>query len=137
MTSSFILPHSREALRECLNNLPKDRRYEVKVEEYHKKRSNDQNAKLHALLSDIAKQKQWDGEYMEIEDWKRLLTAGWMKATGRTVKLVRDIEGNGFVPIYQRTSKLSVVEMIELIEYVQAWAVDQGVHFYDSLKVEG
>lgn len=134
---NFLLPNHRESLRECLNSLPKGIRYSVTVEEYQPKRSNDQNAKLHSLLGDIAKQKQWDGEYMEIEDWKRLLTAGWMKATGRTVKLVRDLEGNGFVPIYQRTSRLSVKEMIELIEFVTAWMVDNEIQFYDSLSEAG
>lgn len=134
MDLNFLLPQGKEALRNCLNTLPHGVRYSVTVEEYQPKRSLDQNAKLHSLLGDIAKQKQWDGEYMEIEDWKRLLTAGWMKATGRTVKLVRDLEGNGFVPIYQRTSRLSVKEMIELIEFVTAWMVDNEIRFYDEVS---
>lgn len=108
--------------------------YEVIIREWQKERTLDQNAKLHAMFTDISKQLQWDGEWLDVESWKRLLTAGWMTATGRKIKLVRAIEGEGFTPLYQRTSKLNVKETIELIEYVTAWAVDKGVHFYDTAK---
>lgn len=130
---SFIYPTAKQSLWECLKTLPSGVRYQVTVDEYSPKRSLDQNAKLHALCSDIAKQKQWGGEWLETEDWKRIMTAGWMKATGRVVKLVPDLEGNGFIPLYQKTSKLNVKQGIELIEFIQAWMVDNEIHFYDSL----
>lgn len=93
------------------------------------KRSNVRNAQLHAVITDVSKQLQWAGEWMEVEDWKRLLTAGWMRATNRKVKLVPAIDGHGFDVLYQRTSKLSEAECRELIQYVYAWGVDQGVKF--------
>src|SRR3990167_8240702 len=88
--------------------------WEMILQLYEKKRNNAQNAKLHTMCRDVSKQVQWDGEWLSVEDWKRVFTSGWMKATGRTVKLVRSLDGDDFVPIYQRTSRLSTKEMAEL-----------------------
>jgi hypothetical protein len=90
------------------------------------RRSAEQNALLHATLGEIAKQKKWDGELMTIEEWKRLLVAAWMRATGRSVKLVRAIDGHGVEPLYQRTSVLNKEEASELCEYVIAWWAQQN-----------
>lgn len=107
----------------------------VTVELWEPTRTTLQNSKFHALLTDISKQVKWDGDYLDVDGWKRLMTAGWMRATGRTIKMVRAIDGTGFDAIYQRTAKLSVAEMAELIEFVTAWAVDQGVKFYEVPEV--
>lgn len=93
------------------------------------KRTNVRNAQLHAVLSDIAEQLQWHGEYYETEDWKRMLTAGWMRATKRSVKLVPAVDGSGVDVLYQRTSRLTEAECRELIQFFYAWGVDQGVQF--------
>ena len=93
-------------------------------------RSTEQNAKLHALCNDIAKQKQWAGEWLETEDWKRLFVAALYGQ-----KVVPSLEGGGFVVLNKRTSKMTVAECIELIEYIQAWAVDNGVLLWDDEKV--
>ena len=47
-----------------------------------KRRSTEQNARLHAMLGDIAKQKEWAGARRDIETWKRLMTAAWLRARG-------------------------------------------------------
>jgi hypothetical protein len=39
------------------------------------------------------------------------------------------IDGHGVDLVFRRTSQLTNAECNELIEYVQAWAVDQGVKF--------
>lgn len=96
------------------------------------KRTPEQNAGLHAVLTDIHKQMEWDGERLSKEEWKRLLTAGWMRATGRRVKMVRALDGQGIEPLYQRTSELSKAECSELLEFVTAWAVDQGVRLTET-----
>lgn len=88
-------------------------------------RNADQNAKLHTLLSEIAKGKQWVGQWLSIEDWKRLMTAAWLLARGDHIRILPAVDGHGFVPIYQRTSTLSRSECGELIDYVEAWWSDQ------------
>lgn len=87
-------------------------------------RNLEQNALLHALLQEIADTREWAGQHLEVEDWKRLLTAAWMRATGRGVRLVPAIDGQGFDALYQRTSHLTVSEMAELIDYVCAWRAE-------------
>jgi hypothetical protein len=124
---TFVIPHGQQSLLGTLAQLDPKRRYVVTIDE--PKRSNVRNAELHAAITDIAKQIQWGGEWMEAEEWKRLLTAGWMRATGRKVKLVPAIDGHGFDVLYQRTSRLTEAECRDLIQYIYAWGVDQGVVF--------
>jgi hypothetical protein len=90
-------------------------------------RNLNQNAALHATIADIASQKQWAGEHMDVEAWKRLLTAAWCRATQQGAKIVPALDGYGFDVIYRRTSSLSKRECGELLEYVTAWAVENGV----------
>ncbi len=94
-------------------------------------RTEEQNAKLHALLSDIASQKQWAGQRLDVEDWKRLITAGFERANGTHVRMFPSVDGPGMDVLYRRTSRMTKQEMSELIEYATAWAVQQGVVLND------
>lgn len=94
---------------------------------YEPTRSIEQNAKLHAVLHDISKQKQWAGTWLDVEDWKRLMVAAWCRANKESARMVPALDGHGFDVIYRRTSKLSVSEMIDLIEFVTWWAVENDV----------
>ena len=42
------------------------------VEVREKTRTDEQNAKLHAMLGDIAKQKTFNGQKLSIEQWKMI-----------------------------------------------------------------
>ena len=114
---------SRQAAKRAIDSAPEG--YQVTIKE--RTRTLDQNAILHATIGDIAKQKKWAGENLSVDDWKRLLTAAWCRTTGESAKIVPAIDGHGFDVIYRRTSKLSKSECSELLEFVTAWAVDQGV----------
>lgn len=92
-------------------------------------RSSAANALLHATLSDIAKQLEWAGKPRDVECWKRLLTAAWLRARGESVELLPAIDGHGVDVVFRRTSSLSRRECSELQEYVYAWGVQQGVRF--------
>lgn len=94
------------------------------------KRSGEQNDKLHALLSDIADQKQWAGQTLDVETWKRLMTAAWERASGRSVRIFPGIDGQGIDMVYQRTSRMNKQELSELIEYATSWAIEQGIHLH-------
>lgn len=95
-------------------------------------RSLEQNDKLHALLSDIAQQKQWAGQWLDIEDWKRLMTAAWERANNRQARMFPSLDGQGIDVVYRRTSRMGKAEMIELIEYAQAWAVQNDVRLREA-----
>jgi hypothetical protein len=86
-------------------------------------RSLNQNRMMWANLEDIAQQVIWYGVKLTKDEWKDVLTAALKKQ-----KVVPGIEG-GFVVIGARTSKMTVPEMIELIELSTAFGTQQGVKF--------
>ena len=90
-------------------------------------RNLNQNALLHAVIASIADQKQWAGEYLDVEAWKRLMCAAWCRATQQGAKIVPAIDGYGFDVIYRRTSTLSKKECAELLDFVTAWAIDNNI----------
>lgn len=95
------------------------------------KRSLDQNAKLHALVADIAKAKpEWNEIKMDEDDWKSLLIVSHAIATGggiEAMRLVRDLEGNGLVQLRESSARMSKERSSSLIEYITAWAVSHGI----------
>jgi hypothetical protein len=98
----------------------------VSLAECQPTRTLDQNSKMWAVLTDIAQQVQWhvDGrlQYIEPEDWKDILTAGLKK----TQRIAAGIEG-GFVMLGQRTSRMTIGQMVELIEFAQYFGDSHGV----------
>lgn len=95
-------------------------------------RNGAQNALLHSLLSEIAATKTWAGQKWDIEDWKRLLTAAWLRAKSESVAMVPAVDGHGFDVLYRRTSTLSKAECAELIDYITAWAVENEVRLSEA-----
>lgn len=93
------------------------------------KRSLDQNAKLHAMINDIAKQIEWAGTYRSLDTWKRLLTAAWFRAKGENVEMLPAIDGHGFDIVFRHTSKLTKSECADLVEFIYAWGAEKGVKF--------
>lgn len=98
----------------------------VRVEFKKARRSNDANALMWVLLTEIATQLDWHGQRYSPEDWKdyachALRRARWMPS-----------EDGGMVPIGMRTSDLSKEEMGELIEFLYAFGAQHGVEFTDT-----
>ena len=99
-----------------------------------RQRSPEQNDKLHALLSDIAEQKDWAGKKLDTESWKRLMVAAWCRSNQGNVDIVPAIDGAGFDVIYRRTSRFTKQEMSELLEYATAWAIENGITLHDPVS---
>lgn len=89
-------------------------------------RSAEQNARLHATLADIAKQLEWAGKKRDVETWKRLITAAWLRARGDHVELLPAIDGHGVDIVFTRTSQLTRAECAELTTYAEAWGSTMG-----------
>lgn len=123
MMRIHLTPQSRAYAMKCVQEAPEG--YICTIAEAV--RNGEQNALLHAVLTDISKQVEWAGQKHDVETWKRLLVAAWMRATGRQVTLLPALDGQGFDALYQRTSKLGKAECTELIEFIYAWAADNGV----------
>jgi hypothetical protein len=94
-------------------------------------RSLEQNALLHAALTDIANQTEWMGRKLSVEVWKRLCMASWLREKGEQPMLIPALDGNGFDVIFEKTSKLSVAQCSELLEWCFAFGAEHNVKFRD------
>ena len=91
-------------------------------------RSLDQNARMWAMLTDIATQKEHCGRRYTPDQWKVL----FMHACGREVQFIPALDGSTFIPWGQSSSDLSKDEMSALIESMFAWGAENGVRFADE-----
>lgn len=97
----------------------------TRVEFKETKRSNDQNAKMWACLGDISKQLPWHGIKLTSDDWKLV----FLDALKREVRIVPNIDGNGFVSLGRSSSDLSIEEMADLITIITKFGDEHGVVF--------
>lgn len=92
-------------------------------------RSTEANARLHATIADVAKQMDWAGQKRDLEVWKRLLTAAWLRARGESIEILPALDGHGIDVVFRRTSSLTGRECSELCEFIYAWGSERGVRF--------
>lgn len=89
-------------------------------------RSLDQNAKMWAMLGDIAWQVDWPvngkRERLTAWEWKDIFTAGLKQHS----RVAMGLEG-GFVILGSHTSRMSKSLMSELIELMLAFGAQHGV----------
>lgn len=90
-------------------------------------RNTEQNALLHVLLDKISRHIEWVGSKRDIETWKRLLTAAWLRARGESIELLPAIDGHGVDVVFRRTSDLNKQECAELIDFITAWSAERGL----------
>lgn len=89
-------------------------------------RNLEQNAKMWAMLADLEHQCHWHGVKLVAEEWKDLLSAGLVQS-----KVVPNLEGNGFVILGQRTSKLTKSQFSALIELIYSFGSERNVEWTD------
>lgn len=91
-------------------------------------RSDEQNAKYHAMIGEIAEQAKHAGASWDDESWKRLLINKFCRETGRNPgKLIPNLDMNGVVEVDILSRNFSVQDATEFIEWLNAWAVENGV----------
>lgn len=88
-----------------------------------------ENALLHAILTDLAKQATWHGQKLPMEVWKRLCMAAWLREKGEQPLMIPALDGQGFDVVFERTSKLTKKQCAELIDYIFALGAELGVKF--------
>lgn len=84
-------------------------------------RSIQANACMWAHLADLSRQVDWYGQKLSPEEWKEVISAGL-----RNQRAVPGING-GFVVLGVRTSRMSIAEMGQMIELIQAFGTEHGV----------
>jgi ribosome biogenesis GTPase A len=108
----------------------------IRIDKYKPSRSVDQNAKFHAICSDISKQREWAGHKMGTEDWKRLLVDFYTRTEeGLATRIVPSLDGAGVVSLGEQTRKMNTSRMSGLIEFSIAWAVDEGIELSDEGEI--
>ncbi|MDG6315181.1 recombination protein NinB, partial [Glaesserella parasuis] len=121
---------------EFVKALPVDEKKPLVVDVKPITRNLEQNAKFHAMCGDIAKQVQFNGEWLPLEAWKVLLISAHAEATKEGSRLVTGLEGE-LVNIRESTAEMGVKRMASLIEYTTAYGVSHGVHFNDRWNFWG
>ena len=95
-------------------------------------KSREQEEKYHAIIGDIAKQAQHMGAKWSAEDWKRLLVDLFCKEFGiGNGKVIPNLSGDGIVQLGFQTRKFTKEQASEFVEFLQAWAADNGVILND------
>jgi hypothetical protein len=90
-------------------------------------RSTDQNAKMWAMLSDVARSKP-EGRRWVAETWK----AAFMHSLGHQVQFCGGLDDSGPFPLGFRTSRLTVRQMANLITCIQEYGDRHGVRWTDD-----
>lgn len=85
------------------------------------KRSQEQNALMWSVLTDLSRQVMWHGQKLTKEEYKDLLTAGLKKQ-----RAIPGIDG-GFVVLGSSTSKMTKQEMTDLITLAHAFGDEREV----------
>ncbi len=116
-------PVARSNCLRALHDAPEGARVQISGP----KRSGDQNAKMWAMLTDVARQLQHGGRFYDADSWKYI----FLQAFGRETRFLPALDGNGFVPIPQSSSDLSAREMSDFLEFVAAEGTQRGVVFSD------
>jgi hypothetical protein len=86
------------------------------------RRTNDQNALMWALLSDISRAKP-QGRVLPPEIWKCV----FMASVGHQCRFEPSLDGNGVVPVGFKSSRLTKAEMGDLLEAIFAFGAEHGV----------
>ncbi len=121
---SLISPLVRRNAAHAIANAPEGYRCEIRP----KTRTLAQNDLLWSILTDISKQVDFvvNGALIKVspEEVKDILTAGLK----REMRMAQGIDG-GMVILGQRTSKMTVRQLAELIELAHAFGTQRGVEW--------
>lgn len=85
------------------------------------RRSVEQNDKMWAMLAEVAAAKP-QGRQHTPDQWKFI----FMRSLGHEVEFLLDLDGNPF-PYSLKSSRLTVGQMSDLIELIQAYAAQNDV----------
>lgn len=89
-------------------------------------RTNDQNAKMWAMLGDISRARPL-GRRHTPDDWKAIA----MNACGWECQFIEGLDGRPF-PQGFRSSKMTKMQMSHLIEFLYAFGEENGVKWSET-----
>lgn len=93
-------------------------------------RTNDQNSKMWAMLNDISKAEMC-GRKETPDNWKAIM----MSACGWEVQFLEGMDGKPF-PSGFKSSQMTIRQMVDLIDYMQATGDENGVSWKQRLQYD-
>ena len=125
MIKEIRLTHelARNTAINFINQLPVDSEYPLRIVIDEEKRTLAQNRMMWAVLNDIAKQIEWNGEKLTAEEWKHLITANL-----HGQKCVKGIQG-GLVFMGLSTRKMNKKEFADVVICAEQFGAENGVRF--------
>ena len=122
MDRNFTLKdrQTRRDVAVIVNQLPLGTRIVVK----DRSRTDEQNRAIHGLIGQILKQRPMHcGIAMDMASYKAI----FMHGLGRELTMLPSLDGKGLVPLGLSTSALSAKDFSDLVEFVLAWATQEGL----------
>lgn len=124
VTIKLVGPEQRQRAQKLILRAPAD--YVVTISE--PTRTLDQNALMWAALTDIARAKP-DGREMTPEQWK----CAFMDAAGFKPEFVPALEGNGFICLGYKSSRLTKAQFSDLVETIFEFGARKGVRWSEPM----
>lgn len=127
MTNRFRLinPRVRANAINAVNAAPDG--YLVTISE--PKRNSDQNAKMWAMLADVANARP-EGRQWAPETWK----SAFLHSLGHQVRFAEGLDGSGPFPMGFSSSALTVKQMADLITVISEYGDRHGVEWSEVYK---
>jgi hypothetical protein len=126
-------PRDRNVAKQAIDRAPQG--YALEIREA--KRTDSQNRALWSALNQIARQRPThNGVKMDAELYK----AVFMNALGVEMRMLPNLDGDGFFPLGHRSSQLTKSEFADLLELILCWAAREGVtitHFDHCRDADG
>ena len=125
MIKEFRLTHelARTTAINVINQLPVDSEHPLRIVIDEDNRTLAQNRMMWAVLNDIAKQVNWNGEQLTAEEWKHLITANL-----HGQKCFKGI-GGGLVFMGLSTRKMNKKEFADVVTCAEQFGAENGVKF--------
>ncbi len=126
MTQTILLRSEYQKLlaHQLIEKAPRDAVVKISAA----KRSDDQNAKMWAMLSDISRSAPEERQHIP-EVWKCI----FMAALGYEVMFAMGLNDQPF-PIGFKTSKLTKPQMSDLIEFIYAYGAQHNVKWSEEYE---
>ena len=75
------------------------------------------------MLTIISREVKWQGLRLSPDDWKLM----FLDALGHEMRMVKNLNENGYINLGRSSSALSKSEMSDLMELIHAFAAQHGV----------
>lgn len=126
-----LTPHTRKMAIQSIMDAPDGYVFTAPKEPT---RSLEQNARLWAMLTDVSKQVEWPvngvNQHLTPDDWKGIISA----SLDQENRMAAGIRG-GFVMLGKRTSKMTIREMTEMIEFLFSFGDERNVKWSEKFDV--